>query len=104
MRQMGTLDMPFFCVILHGDGIALEDETDTIIGFYTTRVVYANDKDVAVEKAKKKVLKEWTNGKYSKFNTGNNPRFDVDKIFEVGIWGAFFEKRSRSGYTFYTEN
>jgi len=93
--------MPYFKVILSGRGIDLPSESDSAIGFFTTRLVRSTDSTSAESLAKDLVLSEWRpGGTYAKANRGSQPVLSVEQSFPVGwLAGAFGSKDS--GYTFY---
>jgi hypothetical protein len=93
--------MPYFKVMLHGTGIYIQTEKplETIIGFYTTRLVRAKTDADAITKAKANVETEWVSGKYSKSNNGIAPQLSVESVFRSGLfeWLRF----NNSGHSFY---
>lgn len=96
--------MPFFRVMLSGTGISipLEDASDPVIGFFTTRDVFAQNADQAEAKAVELVLKHWTpGGSYAAANQGAIPTLTLDKLWRVSyLYGLF--GRKPSGYSFYS--
>ena len=95
--------MPFFRVVLEGDGVAMEGQSGTIIGFFTTRTVFAKDTRMAVEKAKASVLDEWHEPKNLNQPKENSPNFRVELIERIGLWRFFFGGIPNAGFTFYTK-
>ena len=94
--------MPFMNVLFSGTGVLVphEDSDDPIIGFYTTRRVWATSAASAEAEAKQLVLEEWTSGHYAQSNKGAVPVLKVESIRHVGLLRGFFSRRP-AGYTFY---
>jgi len=85
-----------------GTGVLVphEDSADPIIGFYTTRRVWATSPAVAEKEAKQLVLGEWTSGPYAQSNKGALPVLNVESICQIGLLRGLFTRRP-TGYTFY---
>lgn len=95
--------MPHFKVILSGRGIDLPFEGDSVVGFFTTRLVRAADMASAESLAKELVLSEWClGGTYAQANRGSLPALSVEQSLPVG-WLAGALRRKPSGYTFYCQ-
>jgi len=93
--------MPHFKVILSGRGIDFAIDSDTAVGFFTTRLVKASDLTAAELKAQELVLSEWrAGGEYSSSNRGSLPNLAVEESFPVGLLAAVFGRRP-GGYSFY---
>ena len=103
--------MPFYRIILHGEGINISDgvpvglssqneNVGPIEGFYTTRVVRAKNEVEALTLAKAIVIEEWAKPPYSLINRGKLPVLSLDTIYQQN----FFQSRKppRKGYTFYS--
>lgn len=85
-----------------GTGVLVphEDSADPIVGFYTTRRVWATSPALAEVEAKQLVLDEWTSGQYAQANKGAVPVLNVESIRQVGLLQGLFTKRP-TGYAFY---
>ena len=93
--------MPHFKVILSGRGIDFAIDSDTAVGFFTTRLVKASDLIAAELQAQELVLSEWrAGGEYSNSNRGSLPTLTVEESFPVGILAAIFGRRP-FGYSCY---
>ena len=79
----------------------MPSESDSAIGFFTTRLVRSIDSSIAESLAKDLVLSEWRpGGTYAMANRGSQPALSVEQSFPVGwLEGTF--SRKPSGYTFY---
>ena len=98
--------MPYFQIVLSGDGISLplEGGPDFAKGFFTTRLVKARTAANAQELAKELVLAEWRQGgAYAASNQGSIPSLAVERVFPIGILRGIF-KRKPLGYTFYVDD
>jgi hypothetical protein len=96
--------MPFFRVILSGEGICLpfDDGSDPAIGFFTTRDVRAACIEHATRVATDLVLTEWhPGGKYAAANKGASPVVALDKSWQIGLLRGIFGRKP-AGYTFYS--
>ena len=93
--------MPYFRVLMNGEGISVSSSGDQIIGFYTTRWVKADVPEEAEDLAKKLVLRDWTNGEYAEVNEGDPPRLSVESIVSVGLFNYLWNRRGK-GYSFYS--
>ena len=96
--------MPFFRVILSGEGIWLpfEDRSDPAIGFFTTRDVRAACIEQATRVATDLVLIEWRpGGKYAAANKGALPVVALDESWQIGLLRGIFGRKP-TGYTFYS--
>lgn len=93
--------MPYFQVLLHGDGVRIsgEDPKWDIVGFYTTRTVRAVDKKKAIEAACASVQKEWLKREYVANNSGGPPILTVESIEPSTVW-AWLRARNM-GHSFY---
>ena len=89
-------------VMFLGTGVLVphEDSIDPIIGFYTTRRVWASSSSVAERKAEALVIEEWTSGQYAQSNKGAVPALKVESIRQVGLLRGLLTRRP-AGYTFY---
>ena len=95
--------MPFFNVQVSGEGVrlSLSEESDPIIGFYTTRRVLASDEQHAWQRAMSEVIRDWREGGcFSKQNAGDLQRLTISGSRSLPWTEVFFTRRP-SGYTFY---
>ena len=95
--------MPFFSVLIHGQGINIPatDGAETIIGFYTTRVVRASGLKDAETKAVTSVRKEWQRPPLLGQNQGEAPLLEVEKVFSATLLKALVTRNK--GFTFYSQ-
>jgi hypothetical protein len=93
--------MAYFRVMLSGTGIDIpsEDNSPSIIGFFTTRLIRAATVTQAQKKAKEMVLNEWASGCYAKANRGSLPVLSVESIDKSNIMESLRFKNK--GYSFY---
>jgi hypothetical protein len=97
--------MPYFRVMVSGTGISygFNDGSDPIIGFFTTRMVKANDLPHAHQCVKELVLSEWRlGGSYAADNHGALPTLAVEDSSSVGYFAGLFGRKG-GGYAFYTQ-
>ena len=94
--------MPRYRILLEGSNIAVSggivgDPSQTIRGFFVTRLVEASDPSEAASRATAGVAAEWSSGAYS--HLGVVPTLAVSKVHAMG----FFERlRARNtGYVFH---
>jgi len=93
--------MPHFKFILSGRGIDLPLEDESVVGFFTTRLVRAADLTSAESLVKDLVPSEWCSGGiYAQANRGSLPVLSVEQSIPVG-WLAGVFGRKPSGYAFY---
>jgi len=89
--------------MMHGEGIHIAGTVHAkpIIGFYTTRVVKAESRIAAEEKAKGHLSKEWASEPYVSSNSGALPTLIVESVKEV----RFFDwlRSKNRGYSFYVD-
>ena len=90
--------------MLNGTGILIPniDNGNSIIGFYTTRVVKAGTVEEAIDRAKALVNTEWLSTPYHESNKGKHPSLTVDKVYTEHLFG-FIMFRNK-GYTFYRDD
>ncbi len=95
--------MPFYSVVIHGDGIRVpvEGEGVPVGGFYAARVVLAESREQALERARKMISDEWAEGPYALANQGSMPRLRIESASNVSFWRWLWFKNK--GYTFYPE-
>lgn len=103
--------MPYFQVSIHGYEIeVLCEDIDSgsnnmggpIIGFDTTRAVWARTESGAKEAAEKLIEGEWTSGEYEGLNKSSRLTVEIEEIFRITfIKGLLFKN---SGCTFYTND
>jgi hypothetical protein len=96
-RSMSYVQVRFW-----GRGIRVpcEDGSDPIVGFYTTRRVWARSKTEAEQKAQALVLADWTSGPYAASNQGQVPALQLEDAFHIGWLRGLLTKRP-AGYSFY---
>lgn len=95
--------MPFYCVIVHGEGINFPDTDDgePSVGFYTWRTVWAPTCEKAGSKALAAVRRRWRGGKYARGNNGSPPMLTVERSTVVDL-DAFLQELCRTpGHIFY---
>jgi len=94
--------MPYFQVTLSGRGIRIsgKEHAEAIVGFVTTRIVRANDKEEAARIATGQVAQEWAHGSYASKNQGGRPSLGLDSSERIGFLKGFLG-RKRAGYAFY---
>lgn len=87
-------------VMMEGRGIQLpfEGNEDPVIGFHTTRKVWAHDATEAAVKAEEVVLAEWRKG--GAYAQGGVPTMTTLEVWPLGWWRGLFT-RARPGYSFY---
>jgi len=95
--------MPYFRVMLHGQGIKLQIEGDSrpAVGFYCTRLIKATNADEAILKSKEMVLHQWTSQEYAEINKGAVPLLEVDSLDEASFFSRLTFKNT--GHVFYPE-
>jgi hypothetical protein len=108
--------MSYFRVILHGGGISVGSkdkavlklavnsaiDTSPIVGFFTTRIVRALNKDDAVTAAIQLTEKELSDYGFGRINRGNEPQYEIESISELSLW-SYLRAKPRRGFTFYSE-
>ena len=100
-ESLGHVEMPYYCVVLNGEGISVPSSDDELTGFYTTRWVKADRPEEAGKAAKQLVLLDWTEGDYAEMNNGDPPVMSVDSISSVGIL-KYLWRRPGKGHAFYS--
>jgi hypothetical protein len=96
--------MPFFKVTLCGEGIAYQfSDGSKAIGFFTTRLVRASNREGAGEVAKQLILHEWVNGVLARNNTGLAPALRVEDTQAVNFFKAIVGRKP-TGYSFYSKD
>ena len=93
--------MPYFRVLMNGEGISVSSSGDENVGFYTTRWVKADKPQEAKDLAEMLVLRDWTNGEYAEVNEGDPPRLSVDSIVQVGFLNYLWNQPGK-GHSFYS--
>ena len=99
--RLGLIDMPYFRVLMNGEGISVSSSGDQITGFYATRWVKADKSEEAKDMAKKLVLSDWADGEYAEINEGDAPRLSVDSIVPVGFLSYLWNQPGK-GHSFYS--
>lgn len=88
--------MPHFKVILSGRGIDCAIGDDSAIGFFTTRLVKANNAAAAELAAQELVHSEWRpGGEYAISNLGPLPVLSVEQSSQVGFFGHLWAQTTR---------
>ena len=77
------------------------EDGPSVIGFFATRVVHANNLDEAVEKVTSMITKEWAIGTYAATNRGAAPVLSLNKTWPDTMLGKLLFKNS--GHVFFTE-
>lgn len=96
--------MPKYRVMFHGTKLEIpssENGGDPVIGFYTTRIVTANDASDAKERGIENLLKEEVVRdfiKITRLNTSLEPTIEVERIDEVSQLQG---QRTYDGFTLY---
>jgi hypothetical protein len=90
-----------FTVFVRGEGIdvLVEGDPRPAVGFFTTRVVTANDQHEAVQVALSGIQDEWKCGARVASNRGSEPALFVESVEKVGLLGRLNPKRY--GYVFF---
>jgi hypothetical protein len=93
--------MPYFRVMLHGEGVLIPDETPgkAIVGFYATRIVRAAGEAHAERTACAMVQAQWLAPGYKSNNIGGPPRLYTEFV-ERTTFLAWLRFRN-TGHTFY---
>ncbi len=97
--------MPYFQIVFHGTGIklAVKHSDIPIVGFFTTRIVWASDPEAAVDIGLRQVLTDWGgDAEYGASNGGLFPSITADEISPVGFFSGLL-KTKRFGYSFYLD-
>jgi len=100
-NQFGYIEMPYYCVVMNGEGISVPSAGDDIVGFYTTRWVKAEGSEGAEEIAKQLVLLDWTEGEYADVNKGDPPIMTVDSVSPVSFL-KYLWRQPGKGHAFYS--
>ena len=93
--------MPYFQVMLHGEGVHIPDENhkNAIVGFYTTRIVRAADEAAAELAACAMVQAQWLAPEYKSNNVGGAPQLKLESV-QRSSFVAWLRFRN-TGHTFY---
>ena len=96
--------MSFYTVQVHAEGIRLpgSDPSKPIIGFYTSRTVWATNDAVAGERALASVRQLWATGEYGPRNEGAPPSLAVESCNRVGFRDWLLAPNK--GHCFYHED
>jgi len=95
--------MPRFRVLLGGSNIAVPADvaggarSDTVGGFFVTRIVDASNADEAASRASEVVAGEWTTGRYA--HLGALPELTVCEVHPVRFWARF--RARNTAYVFH---
>ena len=99
--------MPFYKVLMHGEGIRLVGEAanqahqQPLVGFYKTRIAWAGTEEKARRSAIQKVARQWSSGSYADANAGAFPTLKIESIERVGMLKALLFKAD--GHMFYCD-
>ena len=92
--------MPFYKIVLCGEGIALSSgDGEPIVGFFATRVAFGKDAQIAGKKAEAMLLNEWEREGWNARNQGSSPILNIEECSEVTFLNAMIKRPS--GFTFY---
>lgn len=93
--------MPYFQVMLHGDGIHIPivDPKMPAIGFYATRIVWAKDETAARVAACAMIQGQWLAPEYKSNNSGGRPQLSVESV-QRSSFMAWLRFRN-TGHSFY---
>ena len=99
--------MPFYKVLMHGEGIrvggvaAHQANQQPRVGVYTTRIAWAGTAEKARRSAIQKVARQWSSGSYADANAGAFPTLKIESIERVGMLKALLFKAD--GHMFYCD-
>ena len=93
--------MPYFQVMLHGDGIYIPilDPSEPAIGFYATRIVRAKDEAAAGVAACAMIQEQWLAPEYKSNNAGARPQLTIESV-QRSSFVAWLRFRN-TGHAFY---
>ncbi len=93
--------MPFFTVMVHGDGIRLPGDgtSPASVGFYTSMTVRASSPETAAAEVLGAVARRWDAPPYVNANRGAAPALAVEGVRAVSLW--HWLARRNGGHTFY---
>jgi hypothetical protein len=93
--------MPYFSIVMEGKGILIksDDAAESIIGFFTTRMVRAASSEEAENKVKEMITAEWMSGHYAKANKGVLPEVSIESVSQKPM--IEYLKFKNGGYSFY---
>ena len=94
--------MAIYSVIIVGAGIKIPAVPEPIIGFFTTRIVKAENAEEAVTIAIKRVKADWEKSEYIKINIEADLILELDKVNEIGLIKAIKNRNIGKGYTFFS--
>lgn len=95
--------MAFYAILINGQGIRMpgSEAAKPIVGFYTSRTIWALDEERARERALRSVRKLWVAGEYARSNEGASPQLTVDSCKRVGLRAWLVAPNK--GHSFYPE-
>lgn len=82
----------------------MKGESGTIVGFFTTRTVFAEDSESAFEKAKISILEEWARTQDFGKNNESAPNLRVELVEQIGLWRYLLGGIPNAGFTFYGQD
>ena len=76
-NQVGWYVMPFFNVLVEGSNLFIpsRDGEPPVVGFFTSRVVWASEVRKAEQKALRSVRDEWQTGEYARHPTSDRQAY-----------------------------
>ena len=91
--------MPYFKVLVEGSGFQIPGPSGepSIVGFFVSRIVRANQTTEASALALRNVLAEWSAGYCSHYNV--SPNVTVSEVKRVGFLSGVLAKQT--GYSFH---
>ena len=99
--------MATYQILFHGFGfdVSLDDDSESISGFYTTRRVGADGPNDAYLVALERLRSEETTKSLisQSLANGGSPQFEAEEIIEVPFWRRLFG-RVPEGFIFYTDS
>lgn len=95
--------MPYYQVFIHGSDfiLNLDDKSNEEGGFYTTKVVKADNHDEAESKAIELIRSDKNLHDVSVYQEGNEPKLYVEELSTIS-WFQYFRYKPGTGYVFYT--
>ena len=99
--------MPFYKVLMHGEGIrvvgggANQANKQTRVGVYKNTHARGGTEAKARRRALQKVARQWSSGSYADANAGAFPTLKIESIERVGMLKALLFKAD--GHMFYCD-
>lgn len=81
-NQVGWCVMPFFNVLVEGSNLFIpsRDGEPPVVGFFTSRVVWASEVRKAERKALRSVRDEWQTGEYARYPTSDRLQLAASEV------------------------